>query len=133
MHGAVDSLKCNSAPAFPKKLCVSRPYHRSPDPLPPPQIRASPPTRQTPLVVANPLAASCNCLGVRRGFRMGCAPGTARGGGGGAAAWLSSTVEEKVDELLWREENQSLLEGVEAAERHAHRHRAAGGHNAPRS
>jgi hypothetical protein len=35
MHGATDSPKCNSAPVFPKKLCVSRPYHRSPDPLPP--------------------------------------------------------------------------------------------------
>jgi hypothetical protein len=52
---------------------------------------------------------------------MGCAPGD------GAAAWLSSAVEEKVDELLWREENQSLLKGIEAAERHARRHRAAGG------
>jgi hypothetical protein len=44
---------------------------------------------------------------------MGCAPGD------GATVWLSSAVEEKVDELLWREENQSLLEGIEAAERHA--------------
>jgi hypothetical protein len=91
------------------------------------------PLVRPPLVAANPLAAPCNRLGVQRGFRVGCAPGDGAGGGGGAAAWLSSAVEEKVDELLWREENQSLLEGVEAAERRARRHRAAGGRRAPRS
>jgi hypothetical protein len=69
--------------------------------------RASPPARRAAsrLVAANPLAAPRNHLGVRRGFRVGCAPGDSVGGGGdGAAAWLSSAVEEKVDELLRRDE-----------------------------
>ncbi|GJM99327.1 hypothetical protein PR202_ga16417 [Eleusine coracana subsp. coracana] len=81
-----------------------------------------------PLVTVNPLAARHHRLGVRRSVRSGCAPGDGAGGGSdgdGAAAWLSSAVGEKVDELLRREENRSLLEGVEAAERRVERARAA--------
>ncbi|KAK3129642.1 hypothetical protein QOZ80_6BG0482710 [Eleusine coracana subsp. coracana] len=81
-----------------------------------------------PLVTVKPLAARHHRLGVRRSVRAGCAPGDGAGGGSdgdGAAAWLSSAVGEKVDELLRREENRSLLEGVEAAERRVERARAA--------
>ena len=58
----------------------------------------------------------------------GSEPGGGRGGGegaGAAASWLSSAVGEKVDELLRREENRALLEGVEDAERRVERARAA--------
>ncbi|KAL6601310.1 hypothetical protein ACP70R_044530 [Stipagrostis hirtigluma subsp. patula] len=83
-----------------------------------------------PLLPASPLAARR-----RRGGGVGCAPveGPAPAGGGGevegasasAAAWLGSAVGEKVDELLRREENRALLEGVEAAERRVESARAA--------
>uniref|UniRef100_A0A453LDZ1 Uncharacterized protein n=1 Tax=Aegilops tauschii subsp. strangulata TaxID=200361 RepID=A0A453LDZ1_AEGTS len=63
-----------------------------------------------PLVPARPLAARCRHL---RGVRGSCAPGE----GAPGAEWLSSAVGEKVDELLRREENRALLDGVEAAER----------------
>jgi hypothetical protein len=56
-------------------------------------------------------------------------------GAGAAASWLSSAVGEKVDQLLRREENRALLEGVEDAERRLDRarpHRAPGGRRAPR-
>ncbi|TVU08837.1 hypothetical protein EJB05_42252, partial [Eragrostis curvula] len=83
-----------------------------------------------PLIAAKPLASRRICRGVRGSVRVGCAHGDGAGGGGagedkGAAAWLSSAVGEKVDELLQREENRSLLEGVEAAERRVERARAA--------
>ena len=55
----------------------------------------------------------------------GSEPGGGSGGGGAAASWLSSAVGEKVDELLRREENRALLEGVEDAERRVERARAA--------
>lgn len=86
------------------------------------------PLVRQPLVSVSPLAAQRQSLGFRRSVRVGCAPGSGAGGGGdgdGAAAWLSSAVGEKVDELLQREENRSLLEGVEAAERRVERARAA--------
>ncbi|XP_047046413.1 uncharacterized protein LOC124651359 [Lolium rigidum] len=53
-----------------------------------------------------------------RGVRGRCAPGE-------GAEWLSSAVGEKVDELLRREENRALLDGVEAAERRVELARAA--------
>jgi hypothetical protein len=83
MHGAADSPKRNSA-AFPKKkLCVSHPYPLSPDPLsPPPKSVLLRPLIRPPLVVVNPLDVPCKCLGVRRGFRVGCAPEDCAGGGG---------------------------------------------------
>ncbi|KAL5201808.1 hypothetical protein ABZP36_036162 [Zizania latifolia] len=84
------------------------------------------------LLPANPLAGRCRRgRGRGRGVRWRCATGEGPGGGGGgeeeqrAAAWLSSAVGEKVDELLQREENRALLEGVEAAERRVERARAA--------
>lgn len=56
----------------------------------------------------------------------GSGPGGGVGEGDGAAAsWLSSAVGEKVDELLRREENRALLEGVQDAERRVERARAA--------
>jgi hypothetical protein len=131
MHGAADSPKRNSAPVFPKNFVFLNPTPGAPILSPPPQSVLLCPLVRPPLVAMNPLAMSCNCLVVRRGFRMGCAPGDGVGGGGGTATWLSSVVEEKVDELLWREGNQSLLEGIEAAKRHGRRHRAAGGRRAP--
>ncbi|VAI20125.1 unnamed protein product [Triticum turgidum subsp. durum] len=67
-----------------------------------------------PLVPARPLAARCRHL---RGVRGRCAPGEGAGEGAPGAEWLSSAVGEKVDELLRREENRALLDGVEAAER----------------
>ncbi|KAF7073778.1 hypothetical protein CFC21_078723 [Triticum aestivum] len=67
-----------------------------------------------PLVPARPLAARCRHL---RGVRGSCAPGEGAGEGAPGAEWLSSAVGEKVDELLRREENRALLDGVEAAER----------------
>ncbi|KAM3259136.1 hypothetical protein ACQJBY_050741 [Aegilops geniculata] len=66
------------------------------------------------LVSARPLAARCRHL---RGVRGRCAPGEGAGEGAPGAEWLSSAVGEKVDELLRREENRALLDGVEAAER----------------
>ncbi|KAG8057500.1 hypothetical protein GUJ93_ZPchr0002g24431 [Zizania palustris] len=89
------------------------------------------PLIQPSLLPANPLAARCRCRR-GRGVRWRCAAGEGAGGGGGeeeeeprAVAWLSSAVGEKVDELLQREENRALLEGVEAAERRVERARAA--------
>ncbi|XP_062194586.1 uncharacterized protein LOC133897779 [Phragmites australis] len=88
------------------------------------------PLAAPPLLPANTLVARRR-RGGRGSVRVGCAPGEGAGGGGrgevdgGAAAWLSSAVGEKVDELLQREENRSLLEGVEAAERRVERARAA--------
>ncbi|KAE8813820.1 hypothetical protein D1007_09011 [Hordeum vulgare] len=64
-----------------------------------------------PLVPARPLTARC------RRVRGRCAPGQGAGEGASGAEWLSSAVGEKVDELLRREENRALLDGVEAAER----------------
>lgn len=86
------------------------------------------PLPQLPLLPTNPLAPRCRRGG--GGVRRRCAPGEGVGGGGGGgeertAAWLSSAVGEKVDELLRREENRALLEGVEAAERRVERARAA--------
>uniref|UniRef100_A0A0E0M3P5 Uncharacterized protein n=1 Tax=Oryza punctata TaxID=4537 RepID=A0A0E0M3P5_ORYPU len=83
-----------------------------------------------PLPAAIPLAARCRGgRGRGRGFRWRCATGEGAGGGEveekRAAAWLSSAVGEKVDELLQREENRALLEGVEAAERRVELARAA--------
>ena len=88
----------------------------------------------SPLVPAGPLAQPA----VRRRCRFhggvrvrsstgedGSEPGGGSGGGGAAASWLSSAVGEKVDELLRREENRALLEGVEDAERRVERARAA--------
>ncbi|CAN6175091.1 unnamed protein product [Urochloa humidicola] len=85
-----------------------------------------------PLLPAGPLAAKPRCR-FRGGVRVksatgegGGAPGGGAGEGDGAAAsWLSSAVGEKVDELLRREENRALLEGVEDAERRVERARAA--------
>ena len=100
----------------------------------------------SPLVSAGPLAQ----VAVRRRCRFhggvrvrsstgegGSEPGGGEGAGA-AASWLSSAVGEKVDEILRREENRALLEGVEDAERRverarcARRHRAPGGRRAPR-
>nr|BAJ84871.1 predicted protein [Hordeum vulgare subsp. vulgare] len=64
-----------------------------------------------PLVPARPLTARC------RRVRGRCAPDQGAGEGASGAEWLSSAVGEKVDELLRREENRALLDGVEAAER----------------
>lgn len=93
----------------------------------------------SPLVPVGPLAQ----LAVRRRCRFhggvrvrsstgkdGTGTGTGGGseggdGAGAAASWLSSAVGEKVDELLRREENRALLEGVEDAERRVERARAA--------
>ena len=58
----------------------------------------------------------------------GSEPGGGRGGGegaGAAASWLSSAVGEKVDEILRREENRALLEGVEDVECRVERAHAA--------
>uniref|UniRef100_A0A0D3H987 Uncharacterized protein n=1 Tax=Oryza barthii TaxID=65489 RepID=A0A0D3H987_9ORYZ len=92
----------------------------------------------SPLPAASPLAARCRGgrgRGRGRGVRWRCATGGGAGGGEveegegegkrEAAAWLSSAVGEKVDELLLREENRALVEGVEAAERRVERARAA--------
>ncbi|XP_051188973.1 uncharacterized protein [Lolium perenne] len=68
------------------------------------------------LLPAPPLAAP-RCRR-RVGVPVRCAPGE-------GAAWLSSAVGEKVDELLRREENRALLDGVEAAERRVELARAA--------
>ncbi|WVZ65638.1 hypothetical protein U9M48_014967 [Paspalum notatum var. saurae] len=70
---------------------------------------------------------------VHGGARVRSVPGEGGSGLGGvgaegdadAASWLSSAVGEKVDELLRREENRALLEGVEDAERRVERARAA--------
>ncbi|KAM3276938.1 hypothetical protein ACQJBY_045011 [Aegilops geniculata] len=70
-----------------------------------------------PLVAARPLAARCRHLRGLGGVRGRCAPGEGAGSGAPSAEWLSSAVGEKVDELLRREENRALLDGVEAAER----------------
>nr|ABG73469.1 unknown protein [Oryza brachyantha] len=86
--------------------------------------------RPLTLPAAGPLAARCRG-GRGRGVRWRCATGGGAGSVGeeeeksAAAAWLSSAVGEKVDELLQREENRALLEGVEAAERRVERARAA--------
>ena len=56
---------------------------------------------------------------------MRCAPGEGAGDGAPRAEWLSSAVGAKVDELLRREENRALLDGVDAAERRVERARAA--------
>ena len=89
-----------------------------------------------PLLPVGPLAARRRCR-FRGGVRVrsatgegGSGPGGGGGGGVGegdvaAASWLSSAVGEKVDELLRREENRALLEGVEDAERRVERARAA--------
>ncbi|XP_066380397.1 uncharacterized protein [Miscanthus floridulus] len=87
----------------------------------------------SPLVSAGPLAQ----VAVRRRCRFhggvrvrsstgegGSEPGGGEGAGA-AASWLSSAVGEKVDELLRREENRALLEGIEDAERRVERARAA--------
>uniref|UniRef100_A0A0E0EU37 Protein TILLER ANGLE CONTROL 1 n=1 Tax=Oryza meridionalis TaxID=40149 RepID=A0A0E0EU37_9ORYZ len=89
----------------------------------------------SPLPAASPLAARCRSgRGRGRGVRWRCATGEGAGGGEAgeeglgkreAASWLSSAVGEKVDELLLREENRALVEGVEAAERRVERARAA--------
>uniref|UniRef100_A0A0D9XFX5 Uncharacterized protein n=1 Tax=Leersia perrieri TaxID=77586 RepID=A0A0D9XFX5_9ORYZ len=81
------------------------------------------------LPAASPLAARCR-RGRGRGVRWRCATGGDAGGEGeegsaAAASWLSSELGEKVDELMRREENRALLEGVEAAERRVERARAA--------
>ncbi|CAL5082490.1 unnamed protein product [Urochloa decumbens] len=88
----------------------------------------------SPLLPAGPLAARRRCR-FHGGIRVRSATGEGGsgpedGGGGGevdgaAASWLSSAVGEKVDELLRREENRALLEGVEDAERRVERARAA--------
>lgn len=87
----------------------------------------------SPFLPAAPLAQ----LAVRRrcrfhgGVRVRSATGEGGSGPGGGegpgavASWLSSAVGGKVDELLRREENRSLLEGVEDAERRVERARAA--------
>ncbi|KAF8700961.1 hypothetical protein HU200_033848 [Digitaria exilis] len=84
----------------------------------------------SPLLPASPLA-SRRRRRFRGGVRVRSATGEGgRGGGAGdgdgaSASWLSSAVGEKVDELLRREENRALLEGVEDAERRVERARAA--------
>ncbi|CAN6211503.1 unnamed protein product [Urochloa humidicola] len=62
---------------------------------------------------------------VRSATGEGGSGGGAGEGDGAAASWLSSAVGKKVDELLRREENRALLEGVEDAERRVERARAA--------
>ncbi|KAM0921463.1 hypothetical protein ACQ4PT_006848 [Festuca glaucescens] len=72
-----------------------------------------------PLLPAPPLAVPrCRRRVGYRGVPVRSAPGE-------GAEWLSSAVGEKVDELLRREENRALLDGVEAAERRVELARAA--------
>uniref|UniRef100_A0ACD5YDW7 Uncharacterized protein n=1 Tax=Avena sativa TaxID=4498 RepID=A0ACD5YDW7_AVESA len=80
----------------------------------------------SPLLPASHLAARCCRRGaLGRGVRVRCAPSEGAGDGAPSAEWLSSAVGEKVDELLRREENRALLDGVEAAERRVELARAA--------
>ncbi|XP_066394698.1 uncharacterized protein [Miscanthus floridulus] len=85
----------------------------------------------SPFVPAGPLAQvavrrRCRFHGGARVRSSTGEGGSGDGEGAGAAAsWLSSVVGEKVDELLRREENRALLEGVEDAERRVERARAA--------
>ncbi|KQJ91141.1 uncharacterized protein LOC100846153 [Brachypodium distachyon] len=83
------------------------------------------PLVQSPLLPASPLAARCRRRVRGLGIRGRYAPGEGAGDGVSSAEWLSSAVGEKVDELLQREENRALLEGVEAAERRVELARAA--------
>ncbi|KAL6845996.1 hypothetical protein ACP4OV_023444 [Aristida adscensionis] len=132
----------------PRRLPPRRPS--SSNPKPPSTQAASPAKQQAATAMQRPAALLRPLVGPpllsarrlparrRRGGggvrRVGCAPGGGEGpapageaaeGGAAAAAWLSSAVGDKVDELLRREENRALLDGVEAAERRVERARAA--------